>query len=376
LIAIEAGGLLSGTNSTLAQSMEAVVDGVAARLLINASFSAVSSTVVAQVHRPATAQLAAHGLDVLQNRRLSTGNISILLNSGLFRRYSTSIQGSVSGVWYRNSALFPSTTTVLQDSVFSVRVPGLPDTLDLGIDAVELQMPQPTNLSLETALVCSYWDFKARDWRSQGCRTTIVEAYITCHCRHLTNFAVIVTLRPASDDGIAGGNKSSSDSPTSAADTQRLAVISYLGVVLSCCALFLLEVALLTAWCRLRIYQQLVAVLSPVLITTQLLFVLGAGHASGSDDVSRSCKATAGTLHFLLMLTFALFLCEALELHINFVRVFTDRYNEMNRFRNYIVGSLGFALLIVLVGALGFPEDYGTADYCWLKRDSTASYLL
>ena len=43
--------------------------------------------------------------------------------------------------------------------------------------------------------VCVFWDFSRNDWNREGC--TVTEAIgpngvVTCHCNHLTNFAVLV----------------------------------------------------------------------------------------------------------------------------------------------------------------------------------------
>ena len=44
---------------------------------------------------------------------------------------------------------------------------------------------------------CVYWDFSLRDgigdWAEDGCELESADAEgITCHCNHLTNFAVLV----------------------------------------------------------------------------------------------------------------------------------------------------------------------------------------
>jgi hypothetical protein len=363
----------SSLNATLAESLEAVLDQLALRLFPTFVFSAAESSVVAQVHRPPTLELLANGFNVLESNELNSSNISLLLTPSLFQNYNTSILGTISGIWYREPGLFLTNATLLQNSIFSIRVPGLPtNTLDLGVDAVELRLPKPLNLSADTVPSCSYWSFTLKDWQSEGCSTNTTDTHVVCRCRHLTNFAVIVTLRSSTSDN--DDVNSDGPSPISSADSQRLSTISYTGVSLSCCTLLLLEVALITAWPRLRSYQQLMVILNPVLAASQLLFVLGAGQPSASGDVSQTCRVTAATLHFLLLLTFALFFCEAIELYYQLVVVLGT--NVMARLRRYTVGSIVFASAVVLVGGLLFPDDYGTSDFCWIKRESTASYLL
>ena len=48
---------------------------------------------------------------------------------------------------------------------------------------------------------CVYWDFNLRDgigdWAEDGCELESADSEgITCHCDHLTNFAVLVVNRP------------------------------------------------------------------------------------------------------------------------------------------------------------------------------------
>ena len=41
--------------------------------------------------------------------------------------------------------------------------------------------------------MCVSWDFNLQDWTPQGCNTSVGRGgIITCHCNHLTNFAVLV----------------------------------------------------------------------------------------------------------------------------------------------------------------------------------------
>ena len=47
----------------------------------------------------------------------------------------------------------------------------------------------------ESTSQCVFWDFEASEWSTEGCRTIVKDDSISCRCRHLTNFAVLVSLR-------------------------------------------------------------------------------------------------------------------------------------------------------------------------------------
>eukprot|EP00045_Choanoeca_perplexa_P017650 m.261153 g.261153 ORF g.261153 m.261153 type:complete len:1838 (-) comp17594_c0_seq1:70-5583(-) len=349
-------------------------DAVSERLPPNGRVNATRGSAVLRFARNGLSLLQSQGIEPLQDALAEVNsNFSVKLSPELFTKFAADIDGAVSSIWYRDDNMFDSNATVQSSYVFSVRVPGLPENnSDLGVSAIELQFPKPS----EGEARCTFWDFSAAEWSDSGCTTKEDENVVTCVCTHLTNFASIVTLQPAGD----GGDGDGGPSPLSETDARNLSIITYVGVSISVLALTILTVALLTAWRRLRVYQRLIVFLAPVMIATQLLFILAAGKDPADDNslyqVSDSCRLIAGSLHFLVLMTFALFLCEAVELYFNFVIVFSDTVTEQARLRNYIVLSLLVSGILVLVGGMGFSDDYGTADYCWLKRESTASYLL
>ena len=41
--------------------------------------------------------------------------------------------------------------------------------------------------------MCVSWNFGVQQWTSDGCNTSVGQGgIVTCHCNHLTNFAVLV----------------------------------------------------------------------------------------------------------------------------------------------------------------------------------------
>ena len=44
---------------------------------------------------------------------------------------------------------------------------------------------------------CSFWDFEGKMWSTQGCSVLYINSsHTSCHCNHLTNFAVLVSRSP------------------------------------------------------------------------------------------------------------------------------------------------------------------------------------
>ena len=40
---------------------------------------------------------------------------------------------------------------------------------------------------------CVFWDFDIQDWSEEGCQLAEYKKLrVTCHCNHLTNFAVLI----------------------------------------------------------------------------------------------------------------------------------------------------------------------------------------
>ena len=96
---------------------------------------------------------------------------------------------------------------------------------------VEIRFDADETSSRQTSRRCVYWDFDVSDWSSDGCVTVVNASTTTCRCRHLTNFAVLVSLRHTSDVLF-------SDAFDDASDAQNLRLITLIGCSCSAVALF------------------------------------------------------------------------------------------------------------------------------------------
>jgi hypothetical protein len=150
------------------------------------------------------------------------------------------------------------------------------------------------------------------------------------------------------------------------------------GVVLSSLGCAVVIVAFAGNWARLKQHQRLLAALAVALLLLQITFAAGVAPSTTTDssgDVTASCRATAGLLHWLLLLVFFFSLCQAIELYSNFVRVFRSG-NDKTRFLVAILLSCVAAALLVGIGVALDADGYGTDTHCWLRRGSTAGLLL
>ncbi|EDQ87058.1 uncharacterized protein MONBRDRAFT_38087 [Monosiga brevicollis MX1] len=304
------------------------------------------------------------------------------LKGDFFDLFADELDGTVSVMLFGTSSFFHANATVFGDNVISVSVGGNAINLsDYGTDVFEY-MQDISTLDADQSLICTYWNFTMGSWAQDGCRAETVNATHTrCICRHLTNFASIVTLESGGGAGNGDGGENGTNpngGTLSSTDAYTLGVISYIGVSLSTAACIVMLVALATGWTRLRVYQKLIAPLSVFLVVTQLLFITAAGSDTlvEATGVSDSCRVVAALLHYMVLATFALFCCEASELYFNFVRVFGAGETQRFRVQTYVAVVLLLPLIIVLIGVLGYEDDYGTTEYCWLRNESTAAYLL
>nr|XP_002127022.3 uncharacterized protein LOC100176382 [Ciona intestinalis] len=150
--------------------------------------------------------------------------MNIALPLAVYERIRTHIQ-RVSFVVYKDKFLFPSNATVMS-SVISAELPQV-NTQGLSSPIVitaNVKLPDNSSLNL---IKCSFWNFTTLSWRSEGCEVANISSSvdergystITCHCNHLTNFAVLL-------------NHDTRENPT-VEDNEITELISYAGIIAS-----------------------------------------------------------------------------------------------------------------------------------------------
>jgi hypothetical protein len=85
------------------------------------------------------------------------------------------------------------------------------------------------NASKDLSSQCVFWDFDASDWSTEGCRTIDQNESTICRCRHLTNFAVLVSLRHTNEMLFSDAKS----------DAENLRLITLVGCSASALSLFI-----------------------------------------------------------------------------------------------------------------------------------------
>jgi len=97
--------------------------------------------------------------------------------------------------------------------------------------SVETSSKTSSETTLEKVHRCVFWNFDTSDWSTDGCETRVETFSIVCRCRHLTNFAVLVSLRHTNEVLFA-------DAFDSTSDAENLRLITLVGCSCSAVALF------------------------------------------------------------------------------------------------------------------------------------------
>ncbi|XP_033122408.1 adhesion G-protein coupled receptor G2-like [Anneissia japonica] len=260
-------------------------------------------------------------------------------------------QVNVSFVVFNSDALFPSKTVKLSNRLTSGVVlaatiydESLPKVFD---DPVELVFSVPTNLSAENAS-CVFWSETLRDWSNVGCIShTVEEDKITCQCKHLTNFAVL--MFPQTNE----------PSPVKT----FLDVVTIIGCSTSIICLIITLVTILSAKnIRSRQPQKIMINLCISLLCLYILFILGVDHAKPGN---RGCTAVAVLVHYFLLTSASWTLVEAINMYFLFIKVF----NLPGRKFIWIAACLawGAPLLLVIVLSIASSDLYINETYCYIN---------
>ncbi|XP_038050445.1 adhesion G-protein coupled receptor D1-like isoform X2 [Patiria miniata] len=203
---------------------------------------------------------------------------------------------------------------------------------------------------------CCFWKFQNSSegglWSTDGCVVNESSSNATtCHCSHLTNFAVLLQLK---------------ETVIPAAHSTALEVLTYIGTILSITSL-LLSIGL---FCFLRLLKsQRVIIhvnLAVSLAAAQLLYLTGIDATSNQGW----CKAIAVLLHYLFTTSFAWMFMEGVHLYMKSVAVFGK---GLKTWMHMAIGW-GSPLLIVGVALAARFDGYGTETRCWLSLDSGLIY--
>ncbi|KAM6216809.1 adhesion G protein-coupled receptor E2-like [Rhynchocyon petersi] len=186
-------------------------------------------------------------------------------------------------------------------------------------------------------------------WTTTGCRTVGTgDDSTTCHCTHLSSFAVLMVQYEVQDDPV-------------------LTVITYVGLSLSLLCLFLAALTFLLCRAIQNTSTALHLQLSLCLFLAHLLFLIGMDQTQSKV----LCAIIAGALHYLYLVAFTWMLLEGLNLFLTARNLTVVNYASVSRFMQKLMFPVGYGVpaVIVAISASSRPHLYGTSAHCWLHTD-------
>ena len=262
---------------------------------------------------------------------------------------------------YQNSKLFPVFTDTQREQndnrtgdVGNIVLAGkFKDAAISDVDgAIKLKFPEDEN-NEKFLPRCVYWDFNANggfgNWSTEGCYYFGTKSgYMTCHCNHMTNFAILLTADPDRDE-------------RDASHRHVLSVISYVGCGISLIAVILTLVTyVFFRDLRRSNAQTILCHLCVALIGLLVSYFVVATR----DPKTTGCLVTGLLVHYFLLATFSWMAVEGINMYLAFVKVMSA---HVPRFipKAVIIGW-GIPGLVVTITAATAYNDYSTETSCFL----------
>ncbi|XP_060048700.1 LOW QUALITY PROTEIN: adhesion G-protein coupled receptor D1 [Erinaceus europaeus] len=218
------------------------------------------------------------------------------------------------------------------------------------------QHSEATGQGTRVAMYCAFLDFSSGHgvWSDEGCVLTASNlTFTTCHCSHLTNFAILMQVVPLE---LPRGHQ------------VALSSLSYVGCSVSvvCLVATLLTFALLSSVSTLQAQRHRIhAHLSLAVLVAQVLLLVSFCLQPGSLP----CRALAVLLHYFFLSAFAWMLVEGLHLYRLVLKAFGS---EDGKHLCYCGLGWGVPLLICVISVSSTVDSYGTSNNCWLSLDTGA----
>uniref|UniRef100_A0A8D2E4M2 Adhesion G protein-coupled receptor E2 n=1 Tax=Sciurus vulgaris TaxID=55149 RepID=A0A8D2E4M2_SCIVU len=202
-------------------------------------------------------------------------------------------------------------------------------------------------------VLCVFWDHDQNGhghWATAGCRTMGTgNGSTTCHCTHLSSFAVLLAFSDVQEDDPA------------------LHVITCVGLAVSLLCLLLAALTFLLCRTIQNTNTSLHLQLSLCLLLAHLLFLT----AIDRTQPKVLCAVVAGALHYLYLASFIWMLLEGLFLFLTARNLTVLSSSSRNRFMRKVMFPVGYGVpaVIVAVSAASRPHLYGTPTRCWLHPE-------
>ena len=206
----------------------------------------------------------------------------------------------------------------------------------------------------------------AGGWNSSGCTTDSdgweLSGRVNCSCNHLTHFGILFQTQEL-DHGLA--------KDVYATHERVLSAITITGVTINALCLVLMA-GIFWYYLNTELYTVATKILlhmCTALVVSQLTFVSGIERTRHSSDAS--CSGVAFSLHYLLLVSWAWMVSEAVHLRERFITVYRPSINV----RWFAVASYIVPAVVVTISAGLYHEDYGTQDMCWIRPGSPAIWF-
>jgi len=200
---------------------------------------------------------------------------------------------------------------------------------------------------------CVFWNFSAHgsgQWSTSGCHVHASnDSHVICHCFHLTNFAVLMSVTRA---------------PLEMKQTHKnvISLITKICIGISLLAL----VVSFASFCAIRlknserntIHKHLVA----ALFLAQLLFLFGIDRTSNL----LICRLIAIGLHYLFLVAFTLMGMEGFILYTMLVKVY--KRNDGIGFKKLLFACWVIPVVVVGTTASVGLNAYANEKYCWINQ--------
>ncbi|XP_055501425.1 adhesion G-protein coupled receptor G7-like [Leucoraja erinacea] len=268
-------------------------------------------------------------------------------------------------VVYRDASLFPTpknkNSIMLKTQVISgsVSKSTRDDKLHVTVKLKKLELNEGFYFDKSE---CVNWDYNQVEWSTNGCTANNTDkSYFTCNCNHLTNFAVLMSVKSST--------------------MQHLDIISYIGCTLSILALLATIIApILMRDYRRSVTGKLQINLSIALLGVYIVFLSGSidtawaeAKAQKSNEKrnegkqpSNFCTAATWFLHFFLLASFAWMCVQGIALYSSYKRLI--QHMESSYFTRVATGvAWGVpALIAIITIAATYPNKYRQDKICWL----------
>ncbi|XP_072019696.1 adhesion G-protein coupled receptor D1-like [Amphiura filiformis] len=271
---------------------------------------------------------------------------TVKVTTVVYKTLHNAVSNSIEGSEDNNS-------TTISTNVISLSISGTNLTFSEE-DPVALTFAHLQNKSANQTPRCSYWKFDASAdsggvWSTDGCvadSSSITST--TCHCTHLTNFAVLMQVNPNAK-------------PIPTKHGNALESLTYIGTSLSVLALVLTMVIFISLKLLKSQRTAIHANLAVSLGSAQFFYLVGID----ATENKGGCTFIAVLLHYLFTASICWMWLEGVHLYTctKSTGVFGKRFKT----RVWMAVGWGAPALIVIVSAAVRPNGYGTETSCWIS---------